>query len=69
MTHTPLTIGSRARTPFEPSGVVEVLAIEAPQSPYTKPLARVRFLEDHPHGYAKGTEGLYYAEELREEAA
>jgi hypothetical protein len=58
--------GDICRTPFEPSGRVEVLSLES-----AYPLARfraaavVRFVEDHPHGYKQGELGCYFADELK----
>ncbi len=52
-----------ARTPFEPSGIVEVLAIE-PAASVSRPTAFIRFAENHPAGYSKGSFGRYFLDEL-----
>lgn len=52
------------RTPFEPSGLVKVLLVEKGDY-FGKKTVWVRFLEDHPHGYAKDSYGRYMASELR----
>lgn len=56
--------GDIARTPYEPSGLVKILEIESACWPYGV-TACVEFLEDHPHGYAKGSIGRYQLKELR----
>lgn len=51
-------------TPFDPGGRVRVLEIE--EGFYEgRRTAWVEYLEDHPHGYRKGTCGRYFADELR----
>ena len=66
MQPTRLHPGDICRTPFEPSGRVEVLSLES-----AFPLARfravfvVRFVEGHPHGYKQGELGCYFADELK----
>jgi hypothetical protein len=56
--------GDIASTPFEPSGLVKILEIE-PAGEIYGVTARVEFIEDHPHGYPKGSEGRYQLKELR----
>ncbi len=57
-------VGRTARTPFEPSGLVRIIEVE-PIDPLTgRQTCRVEFLDDHPHGYAKGTVGRYFVEQL-----
>jgi hypothetical protein len=51
------------RTPFEPSGLVKVLAVEGPFD--GKQTVFIEYVEDHPHGYRNGEIGRYYAHELR----
>jgi hypothetical protein len=60
-----VSVGQRYRTPFEPAGVVEVLALEPVSAGTTRRMAVVRFIGDHPHGYPDGTEGRYFADNLR----
>jgi hypothetical protein len=57
-------VGKLYRTPWEPSGVVEVLEIENPQYPYDEPTAFVRFVGDHPRGYKDGSPGRYCVKQL-----
>jgi len=52
-----------ARTPFEPSGIVQVLLIE-PAALGSRPTAFVRFNHDHPAGYARDSLGRYLSDEL-----
>jgi hypothetical protein len=59
--------GKTYRTPFELSGLVEALEIEGNYPGTDRKTVRVRFVEDHPHGYYKDTIGRYFADELREE--
>lgn len=61
----PIEIGQRARTPFEPSGLVEVVEIEGLHPVVPRQTVLVRYLEPHPHGYPGGTLGRYFADELR----
>ena len=53
---TDLKRGDKARTPFEPSAIVEIVEIE-------KETVIIRFLTDH-GGYEKGSLGRYYLSEL-----
>lgn len=55
-------IGKVFRTPFEPSGLVRVT--EFGGILYGRLVVHVEYVEDHPHGYPKGSEGSYLAEEL-----
>ena len=57
-------VGEVFRTPFEPSGLVEVLLVEEGDY-FGKKTVWVRFVEDHPHGYPKDSCGRYIAKELR----
>ena len=58
-----IAIGQVYRTPFEPSGLVKVIAIEPPQSGFDE-CAFVEFVGDHPHGYKDGSNGRYFTKEL-----
>jgi hypothetical protein len=59
-----LKVGDVVRTPFEPSGLVKILAIHIGGF-FDKNLAFVEYLEDHPYGYKKGENGNYFLNELR----
>lgn len=59
-----IRIGGTYLTPFDPAGRVKVREIFTVQGTQ---MARVEFLEDHPHGYPKGSIGNYFAGELRQE--
>lgn len=61
-----LQIGKIYKTPFEPSGTVEVIEIEPANQFYKKPTCLVKFIGDHPAGYKNGTQGRYFCDELRE---
>lgn len=61
----PLQIGRHARTPFRPSGLVEVVAIKDLHPLVPRQTVLVRFLAHHPHGYPPGTLGRYFRDELR----
>ena len=66
MQATPLHPGDICRTPFEPSGRVEVLSLESAYSlSRFRAAAVVRFVEDHPHGYKQGEIDCYFADELK----
>lgn len=60
-----IQVGDIVRTPFDPSGLVEVIEIEPPNW-LGKRTVRVRYIEDHPHGYKAGTLGRYYLDELQQ---
>lgn len=61
-------IGKFYRTPFELSGVVEVIELDEQSTEfYGKPVLVVEYLHDHPHGYPAVSMGLYFAEELTQE--
>ena len=59
-----IEVGKVYRTPYEPSGLVQVIAIEPPQSGYPE-CAFVKFVGDHPAGYKDGSHGRYFSSELR----
>lgn len=56
-------VGKTYRTPFEPSGLVKVIAIEPAQAGYDE-CAFVEFVGDHPAGYKNGSKGRYFTKEL-----
>ena len=58
-------VGTIARTPFPPSGLVEVLEVEALHPLVSRETVLVRFLAAHPHGYPSGSLGRYFRDELR----
>ncbi len=59
-----LNPGDTCQTPFEPSGLVEVIRVE-PGAYCGRDTVLIRFLEDHPHGYPAGNTGRYFTDELR----
>lgn len=58
--------GDICRTPFEPSGLAMVLDIWDRAYPEEDAIAIIVYLEDHPHGYLRGSQGQYLAKELRQ---
>ncbi len=60
-----LHVGQVVRTPFEPSGLVQVVALSGPHPVNGRLTVEVRYLEEHPHGYRAGTLGCYFRDELR----
>lgn len=58
-----IEVGRVYWTPFEPRGLVKVIAIEPPQSGYPE-CAFIEFVGDHPHGYESGSHGRYFSREL-----
>lgn len=59
-----IVVGQNYRTPFEPSGIVKVIAIEPPQAGFDE-CAFVEFVGDHPSGYKSGSPGRYFSKELK----
>ena len=57
-------IGDIVRTPYEPSGLVRIVAVEWVEF-FGCEMVQVEHVEDHPHGYKKGTTGWYRAADLR----
>lgn len=53
-----MKVGDIVRTPYEPTGIVQILEISEPKHYIRESLVTVRYLHDH-YGYAAGTEGLY----------
>lgn len=58
-------IGSKRMTPYDPAGEVEIVSVCYDHFFKTN-IAAVRYLEDHPHGYAKDSIGYYPLDDLRE---
>lgn len=61
-----IEIGKKYKTPFEPSGIVEVIRIESEDNFYKKPTCIIKYIGDHPAGYKNGTEGRYFCDELKQ---
>ena len=59
-----IILGHVYRTPYDPSGLVRIIAIEPPQAGYDE-CVFVQFVGDHPSGYKDGTNGRYFSKELR----
>ncbi len=56
--------GKKYRTPWEPSGIVEVIRVE-PGQHFGEDTAFIRHVDDHPYGYKAGGFGRYLCRELR----
>lgn len=59
-------VGKKYRTPYEPSGIVQIVEVEGTNEFYSRETAIVKFIGNHPAGYKNGQIGRYFVDELKE---